>query len=635
MASNIENKINRIASNVAESYSAAAEKGATIPTEQNSDNLPDVIRTIPTPDAHTPSRGNVYYGYEFSDCEKETGLVWYYTPSEREGDTIGDITYDCPEAGTGAYGYAIANTAGLALVRNKPIDRIRFRLSPSETATSGVMKFAVIPVNGTTYTHYIEAEFTAENIENSWVTIELDEPFSIGDNETFVIQPVDSTHSASNIGIAVLRASATTTTDEYINIYNAVPKSWGNAGNYITRLGLCVDLGYSKAAKYSPNYDASRLKGGWNSNNITPEGYVADIGYANSVIIEKYYVCDDIVTDSLIELTGSDAVVAFSSTVRTDGAGGRSVGSLVKYDFASKKMYICKKTNGTTETDAYVTVDISSVVDEAHKKYVISAGRVNSRVFASVSNYITGSTVTKTVEDISVSDFSPVGRFYDYLTFSQLSGSTVYWRNLYTYVPSNVNIAFLGDSITQGIYIPAVSDSWVSQVKKYYGNCVSSGRGGAKADFIIDALDDGLVAAFNPQYVVVTIGTNGDTTPEKLGSIVKKIKKIGAVPIINCVSQTQDGKTTGDEQYISEVNDMIRDLHTLGARFDIATGENNDPNAASPAAIMQDEVHPNVTGHLLMAERFKFDLKNIERVKSATVEDVLAELPIAEGVKFG
>lgn len=113
---------------------------------------------------------------------------------------------------------------------------------------------------------------------------------------------------------------------------------------------------------------------------------------------------------------------------------------------------------------------------------------------------------------------------------------------------------------------------------------------------------------------VVGVGTNGDTTLQKLESIVEKIREIGAMPIVNCVSQTEDGKTTGDEQTIADVNKMIKRLYVPGARFDIATGTGNNPEAPAPANVLQDAVHPNATGHMLMAERFKFDLNCLKNI---------------------
>lgn len=362
------------------------------------------------------------------------------------------------------------------------------------------------------------------------------------------------------------------------------------------------------AENNAPNFDTSKFEGGWSNSNLSSKGYAPAIGFDKQVIIKKYYVCDDIYTQSLVKLTALDCMLGFGSSVRTDGAGGRTVGALVKFDFKNKKLHICKKTDGSENTTAYISADASSVMVDGQMEYVLTVGRIDSRVFGTIANYKTGKSVTLKSDDISTSDFSPAGRFYDYLTFMQNSGSQAYWKNLYTYVPTNVKIAFVGDSITQGIYLATVAESWVSQMKKYYGNCVSSGRGGARAQFVIDALDDGLVKAFNPQYVCVTIGTNEQTSMEQLEAIVEKIKAIGAIPIVNCVSQTSNGKTTNGAELISDVNARILKLPVLRARFDIATGANNDPNAAAPSNVLQDAVHPNANGHKLMAERFKFDL---------------------------
>lgn len=590
--------------------------------------------------------------------EVDSSETWYYTPSVREGQTIDSISYDFPAATTSTFGFAIANTEGLNQIRNKPINLIRFRLSPDETATSGSMNIAIMPIQGTTYSHFLTLSFTPEDIEDSWVKVRLEDTVYVADDETVVIQPVDDNHSASSIRIAILRASVATTTDPYINTYYNVPRSWTSQGNYITRLGVAVELGYTESritapldkeanenshngiengaitkfvksatkslkniyfgydftdttessGSYVANFDTTALKEGWSNGTLSAEGFSPALGFANQVLIQKYYVCDDISTQAHVKLTALDSILAFGSKVRTDGAGGRSVGSLVKFDFANKKMIICKKTDGSTVSDAYTEVDVSEIVLDGQMEYILTVGRENSRVFASISNYATGDTIHKRVDDISVSDFSPVGRFYDYLTFSQISGSTAYWLNLYTYVPSDVRIAFIGDSITQGIYLPTVGASYVSQLKKYYGNCVSSGRGGAKIDFLLDAMDDGLVSAFRPRYVSVAIGTNEGNTKEKLALLISKIKEIGAIPIINCVSQTVDGKSTDDNELIWDINSMILSMHELGARFDIATGASYNPALPASSEVLQDAVHPNSLGHARMAERFKFDL---------------------------
>ena len=581
----------------------------------------------------------------FFTLEGEIKDTWFYTPSEREGQTIGSITYDIPEAGSGGYGFAIANGVTLSELKGKKINLLRWKLSPNETRTSGTMTFGIYPINGTVATKIITVDFTEKDIENKWVTNYLEEAIVLKEGETIAIQPNGNGATPSDIKIGVLRASDHTTTDKYINLYNAVPTTGGNAGNYITRLGLCVDFGYrgveaaekisledyvdfdisTEAAKSlnglyygydftdntngTPNFDTTALQGAWNNSNLSELGYAATVGFNNQVHIKKYYVSDDIMTTAKVHLTAQDVQMAFGSLVRTDGAGGLSVGSLVKFDFNKKLLYICKKTDGTENTTSYINISFANILSDSDLDFVFTVGRIKSRIFASIANYRTGETVSLKSDDISTSDFSPAGRFYDYLTFMQNSGSTAYWQNLYTYVPTNVKIAFMGDSITQGIYLPSVDASWVNILGEYYGNCVSSGRGGAKIDFIIDALNDGLIKAYNPQYVVVTVGTNEGNTIAKLQTVIEKIKEIGATPIINCVSQTNNGKTTDGNELIANVNKDILSLHQLGARFDIATGANNDPEAIAAAGVLQDAVHPNSNGHALMAERFKFDLK--------------------------
>lgn len=49
----IQSEINRISGNVADAYSALSAKGATLPSKQNTDNLPSTIESIPTAEAMT------------------------------------------------------------------------------------------------------------------------------------------------------------------------------------------------------------------------------------------------------------------------------------------------------------------------------------------------------------------------------------------------------------------------------------------------------------------------------------------------------------------------------------------------------------------------------------------------------
>ena len=74
----IKGEIDRIADNIALSYDAVKEKGGTLPSEQNSANLPDAIRGIQTGAllesiriAETPTKSK----YSQGDCLDPSGLI--------------------------------------------------------------------------------------------------------------------------------------------------------------------------------------------------------------------------------------------------------------------------------------------------------------------------------------------------------------------------------------------------------------------------------------------------------------------------------------------------------------------------------------------------------------------------------
>ena len=60
--SNLTEKIDRIADNIAESYSVAEELGATMPDNQNSNNLPGTLRSLPPANTYLPKAGGTMTG---------------------------------------------------------------------------------------------------------------------------------------------------------------------------------------------------------------------------------------------------------------------------------------------------------------------------------------------------------------------------------------------------------------------------------------------------------------------------------------------------------------------------------------------------------------------------------------------
>ena len=82
-----------------------------------------------------------------------------------------------------------------------------------------------------------------------------------------------------------------------------------------------------------------------------------------------------------------------------------------------------------------------------------------------------------------------------------------------------------------------------------------------------------------------------------MDKVVSLIKSMGAVPIVNCVSQLAGG--------VSYINDDILDLPCMHARFDIATSvSNNLSNGQNESLFDDDLVHPNADGHKAMYDAF-------------------------------
>lgn len=88
----------------------------------------------------------------------------------------------------------------------------------------------------------------------------------------------------------------------------------------------------------------------------------------------------------------------------------------------------------------------------------------------------------------------------------------------------NVDLVFIGDSITQG-WEGRGKEVWA----KFYGkrNAVNLGIGGDRTQHVIWRLDNGNVKDISPKAAVVMIGTNnsGSNTPEQIAEGVEVIVK--------------------------------------------------------------------------------------------------------------
>ena len=114
-----------------------------------------------------------------------------------------------------------------------------------------------------------------------------------------------------------------------------------------------------------------------------------------------------------------------------------------------------------------------------------------------------------------------------------------------------------------------------------------------------------------PNYVMVTIGTNGGGSYAQYKSVIEYIITLGLTPILNTLPIRADGGTDENVSYVVSANQNImqiwKDYNIHGARFDLATSLNNNGHTINADMFASDKIHPNDNGHAAMAARVMLD----------------------------
>jgi lysophospholipase L1-like esterase len=164
----------------------------------------------------------------------------------------------------------------------------------------------------------------------------------------------------------------------------------------------------------------------------------------------------------------------------------------------------------------------------------------------------------------------------------------------------------LGDSITYGFgatnrttssYVPVLSVLWGKTV------IAEAEDGGRSLDGV--AKVDNVLQKYNPRYLIIYYGTNDsgfyspDSVIANLQYIIERAKAYGAIPVIATLGPCFD-EWAWKAPYMLDLSARIRklaaDQEIVVADIDIALGWNRD--------YMADSLHPNDTGHRIIAETF-------------------------------
>lgn len=173
-------------------------------------------------------------------------------------------------------------------------------------------------------------------------------------------------------------------------------------------------------------------------------------------------------------------------------------------------------------------------------------------------------------------------------------------------VASEPLMYLIGNSITEGDLVRETARYGQIMASWLNGRVVFSGQSGSTIDGVLDRIANE-VPALRPKFVMVTIGTNGGNTREKLVELVERIRGYGAIPVLNRIPVKSDGSSDIINETIASV---CEDLEVASCRFDLATAYDGDTQRQDPALFESDLLHPNAEGHYAMAKRL-FDIPGV------------------------
>jgi beta-glucosidase len=173
----------------------------------------------------------------------------------------------------------------------------------------------------------------------------------------------------------------------------------------------------------------------------------------------------------------------------------------------------------------------------------------------------------------------------------------------------NVDLIFIGDSITQG-WEGAGKDAWA----KHYGkrNAVNLGIGGDRTQHVLWRLDNGNIEGIAPKAAVLMIGTNNsngaDNTAEEIGAgieaIVKKLReKLPQTKVLVLAVFPRGEKPNPQREKNAKASEIASKLADNQNVFFLDIGDKFlTPDGTLAREIMPDFLHLTPKGYEIWAE---------------------------------
>ena len=335
-------------------------------------------------------------------------------------------------------------------------------------------------------------------------------------------------------------------------------------------------------------------------------------GTTNTVKLNKFYAVAERKVQYHIRLS-ADAKAIFHSSEKDFNA---------YVDIPGKKISIA--TNPVTEKKVdFLKADRDYIVEVYHvyQQARVRITDVQTREQAEVSAINDGQGGTG--KGVLQPGFG-VGMQWDYYCFGLSSGTSMLVKRItVNALKKKVKLLMYGDSITQPEgYFPSKDFhlAWTQQViGRLGGNAMSSGRGGAQIDMVMNYIKNEL-PFIKADYVMVTIGTNGGNTEAKLKELVSYIKSNGAIPLLNNIPSNESGTQVAVNDLVAKVR---ADLDIKGCRFDLPTSVDGDGKTVDKSSMYWEDYsgsygwqiyhHPNEIGGFKMFQQTLMDLPGLYR----------------------
>lgn len=302
----------------------------------------------------------------------------------------------------------------------------------------------------------------------------------------------------------------------------------------------------------------------------------------------------------------------YTATEVTQQVLGSYYGSCGVIDIKNSMMYILAPTlfrdSVIPDTSTAVATKALTNIDPLCNRYLVEFGKRDRNVFIAVTNYYTGVREELVKEDLS--NNSLAGSGYD--TPKIACDTVITLNSISVGIETDVDLLFLGDSITDGRGIPLVN-SWAYKVaNKFTTNYMIASRSGGRIDQALKFIQD-WITTIRPKYTIISIGINGGNTSAKFDSLWNSIKD-RTIPIISTIynASSSFNNITGADWI--EYNNKILSIPCRHIRFDIASSANKyNPvwNALDPSYTLVDSVHPTSNGSILLYNRALSDLSDI------------------------